>query len=336
MSFLIKIRPLVKITAAIAVCLSSFAALASVQAPSAWVLEPSLKNGQKQFHLIAEKVSVDIGDGEKREVIGYNGSTIGPVLVVNQGETFSVLITNMQRGWTSFGIHGLDAGPTASGLPNAGQKPIKNRETWEYKYTATAEGVYRYGPHFEHRSQEHQGLVGAVLVLSAESKSAQHVVLAVHDFKTRNGFSSTLLNAKKAPEVADISLKAGAAAYMHVLNLSPRPQYLHVPGMNIQRAGIAADTHTAPRSGATFTIKPRAGTWWLNFEDMLSKPLSGVSDPMGMPGMPGMPSSVAAAQTPRLSGLSSKIVVSGSANGQTKARLISSDANYGSPQRKAR
>lgn len=313
-------------------CSVGFAAVAEVHVPSGWVLEGVEKQGRAQFHLVAETIKTDIGDGKKIEVSGYNGSTSGPVLVVKQGQKFSVLVTNNQRAWTSFAVHGLETGSKASGLPGAGQKSIKTGETWEYEYTAVAPGIYRYGPHFEHRGQEQRGLVGAVLVLATDEIDQQHIVLTVHELSGKGGTARTLLNGRNAPEIDHPKLHQSDAAQIHVLNMSPRPQSLQIPGVNILRAGIGGDTHTAPRQGASFSFRPRAGEWWLYFADVSSKPFASAGS---MPGMPGMPSTGASSGEPRLTGLSTKLIVKG--DGSSKrgvARLVSSDKSFGSPKRK--
>lgn len=307
---------------------------ATVHVPSGWVLEPTDNQGKKQFHLVAEDVRADIGDGKEITVWGYNGSSAGPVLVVPEGETFSVLITNQQRAWTSFSIHGLQTSATATGLPDGSTKAIKNGETWEYTFHAARPGIYRYGPHFEHRQQEQRGLVGAVLVLPAAQLNQQHIVLTIHELGGRNAAARTLLNGRVAPKVDDVPLLATQPVALHVLNLSPRSQSLQIPGMAVTRSGVGGDTSTAPRQGARFSFTPRSGDWWLFFADINSKPLSSEH---AMPGMPGMPVAAESLAFPRISGLATKLRVAGQPGGQLgTSRLLSSDANYRQPQRKPR
>lgn len=329
MELLIKPSHFVKTLVIAVVASVSLAATAEVQVPSGWLLKPTTKAGVKEFHLLAGAVAADFGDGRRADVIGYNGSTSGPVLVVNQGERFSVLLTNQQRAWSSFSIHGLESAGQGAGLPSAGQKPIKTGETWEYQYTATAPGIYRYGPHFEHRGQEKRGLVGAVLVVDKAAENDQHVVLTVHDVSGKGSAAMRLLNGRNAPEIDDIELEPSKTTHLHVLNLSPRQQTLQIPGVNILRNGIAGDTHTASRQGASFTVMPRSGEWWLYFADPRTKPFASAS---AMPGMSGQPSSVDT--IPRLGGLTTKVVVRGKASGSGKGRLVSNDPNYGSPKKR--
>jgi FtsP/CotA-like multicopper oxidase with cupredoxin domain len=331
MNLLIELRRTARVVAAVALAGLSLAATAQVQVPSGWVLDAAKIQGRNQFHLVAEPVQADFGDAKEVDVSGYNGSTSGPVLVVNQGETFSVLITNRQRAWTSFAIHGLETDAKGTGLPGAGQKPIKTGETWEYKYLATAPGIYRYGPYIEHRGQEQRGLVGAVLVLAKAEADDQHVVLTVHDVSGQGRKAKTLLNGRNAPKINDIQIAASKPTHLHVLNMSSRPQSLQIPGFTILRAGVAGDTHTAPRQGASFTILPRAGGWWLYFADTSTKPFASAA---AMPGMPGL--SPPAKKAPRLSGLATKLIVKGASVKTEASRLVSSDENFGKPKRQPR
>jgi hypothetical protein len=49
---------------------------------SGWVLDPAQIQGRNQFHLVAEPVQADFGDGKPVDATGNNGSISGPVWVL--------------------------------------------------------------------------------------------------------------------------------------------------------------------------------------------------------------------------------------------------------------
>ena len=58
----------------------SLAGRAPVRTLNGWTLPYRMKNGVKEFHLVAEPIEHEFAPGSKATCWGYNGSTPGPTI----------------------------------------------------------------------------------------------------------------------------------------------------------------------------------------------------------------------------------------------------------------
>lgn len=65
-----------------------------VRTLNGWTLPYTVKNGVKEFHLVAEEVEHEFAPGCKAKCWGYNGTTPGPTLEAVEGERVRILVTN--------------------------------------------------------------------------------------------------------------------------------------------------------------------------------------------------------------------------------------------------
>jgi len=59
-----------------------------------WTLPWRMKNGVKEFHLVAEPVVREIAPGMKAHLWGYNGQSPGPTIEVVEGDRVRLFVTN--------------------------------------------------------------------------------------------------------------------------------------------------------------------------------------------------------------------------------------------------
>ena len=78
----------------------------SVVTLNGWTLPFRMKNGWKEFHLIAEPVVREIAPGMKANLWGYNGQSPGPTIEVVEGDKVRIFVTNKLPEHTSIHWHG--------------------------------------------------------------------------------------------------------------------------------------------------------------------------------------------------------------------------------------
>ena len=77
-----------------------------------WTLPWRMKDGVKEFHLVAEPVVREIAPGMKANLWGYNGQSPGPTIEVVEGDRVRIFVTNKLPEHTSIHWHGIRC-PTA-------------------------------------------------------------------------------------------------------------------------------------------------------------------------------------------------------------------------------
>lgn len=130
------------------------------------------------FNLTAEPAYISAGDGTNLLVWGYGVQGAlpqypGPTLIVNQGDTITVNLTNTLTEPVSVvfqGIEGVTATGGAAGLLTREAGP--GGGTVSYTFTATHPGTYLYHSGSHPELQIEMGLVGALIVRSATANQA--------------------------------------------------------------------------------------------------------------------------------------------------------------------
>ena len=78
-----------------------------VVTPNGSTLPYRMKNGVKEFHLIAEPIEREFGPDMKVKCWGYNGQTPGPTIEAVEGDRIRILVTNKLPEHTSIHWHGI-------------------------------------------------------------------------------------------------------------------------------------------------------------------------------------------------------------------------------------
>ena len=84
-----------------------------VTTPNGSTLPFVLKDGVKEFHLVAEPVKREFAPGMIVNCWGYNGQTPGPTIEAVEGDRVRILVTNKLPEPTSVHWHGVHRCPTA-------------------------------------------------------------------------------------------------------------------------------------------------------------------------------------------------------------------------------
>src|SRR3546814_10782674 len=78
-----------------------------VQTLNGWTLPYRLRDGVKEFHLVAEQVEHEFAPGCVAKCWGYNGSTPGPTIEAVEGDRVRIYVTNRLPEATSVHWHGI-------------------------------------------------------------------------------------------------------------------------------------------------------------------------------------------------------------------------------------
>lgn len=125
-----------------------------------WTLPWRMKNGVKEFHLIAEAVVREIAPGMKANLWGYNGQSPGPTIEVVEGDRVRLFVTNKLPESTSVHWHGQRLPNGMDGVSGLTQPSIPVGKTYVYEFVAKRPGTFMYHPHADEMLQMAMGLMG--------------------------------------------------------------------------------------------------------------------------------------------------------------------------------
>jgi FtsP/CotA-like multicopper oxidase with cupredoxin domain len=126
-----------------------------------WSLPWRMRNGIKEFHLVAEPVVREIAPGMKANLWGYNGQSPGPTLEVVEGDRVRIFVTNRLPEPTSIHWHGQRLPNGMDGVSGLNQPSIKPGQTYVYEFRAQRAGTFMYHPHADETTQMAMGMMGS-------------------------------------------------------------------------------------------------------------------------------------------------------------------------------
>ena len=93
------------------------------------ILAPDATNGNaRHYTLIMDEGQTEFREGSQTATLGYNGSFLGPTLVLKRGEDIRVTLRNQMDDETTVHWHGLIVPSTADGGPHQVVKPGAERD----------------------------------------------------------------------------------------------------------------------------------------------------------------------------------------------------------------
>jgi FtsP/CotA-like multicopper oxidase with cupredoxin domain len=125
-----------------------------------WTLPWRMKDGVKEFHLVAEPVVREIAPGMHANLWGYNGQSPGPTIEVVEGDRVRIFVTNKLPEATSIHWHGQILPAGMDGVAGLSQPPIAPGKTYVYEFVARYAGTFMYHPHADETAQMGMGMMG--------------------------------------------------------------------------------------------------------------------------------------------------------------------------------
>ena len=125
-----------------------------------WTLPFRMKDGVKEFHLVAEPVVREMAPGFVVNMWGYNGQSPGPTIEVVEGDRVRIFVTNRLPEHTTIHWHGQRLPNGMDGVGGLNQKQIPVGKTFVYEFVARRHGTFMYHPHADEMTQMAMGMMG--------------------------------------------------------------------------------------------------------------------------------------------------------------------------------
>ena len=125
-----------------------------------WTLPFRMRDGVKEFHLVAEPVVREFAPGFKANLWGYNGQSPGPTIEVVEGDKLRIFVTNRLPESTTIHWHGQRLPNGMDGVTGLTQPTIPPGKTFVYEFVARRPGTFMYHPHTDEMVQMAMGMMG--------------------------------------------------------------------------------------------------------------------------------------------------------------------------------
>jgi len=231
-----------------------------VRTLNGWTLPYKLKDGVKEFHLVAEEFEHEFAPGCRAKVWGYNGSTPGPTIEAMEGDRVRLLVTNRLPEHTTIHWHGLILPSGMDGIGGLSQPTIKPGETFAYEFTLKQHGTHMYHPHADEMVQMALGMMGMFIIHPRGGEQVRvdrDYCFILHNWALHPGtyrpdpmimqdFDLWTFNSKVFPAIDPIVARTGERVRLRVGNLSMWNHPIHMHGVEYHVTG--SDGGRWPRS----------------------------------------------------------------------------------------
>jgi len=129
-----------------------------------WTLPWRMKDGWKEFHLVAEPVLREMAPGMKARLWGYNGQSPGPTIECVEGDKLRIFVTNRLPEHTTIHWHGVILPNGMDGVGGLTQPQIGVGKTFVYEFEMRKSGTFMYHPHADEMVQMAMGMMGFIVV----------------------------------------------------------------------------------------------------------------------------------------------------------------------------
>jgi len=210
----------------------------------------TLKNGVKEFHLVAEPVDWELAPGMKMTGWGYNGSSPGPMIEAVEGDRVRFLVTNNLPEHTTVHWHGLHLPNGMDGVGGLTQPHIMPGETFAYEFTLRQHGTFMYHPHADETLQLALGMMG-MFVIHPKDRSGEvdrDFALLLHEWAVHPGtyrpdpavmvdFNIFTMSGKVFPAIEPLVVRTGQRVRIRLGNLSMNQHPIHLHGYSFKVTG---------------------------------------------------------------------------------------------------
>ena len=135
-----------------------------VVTPNGSTMPWTMKDGAKEFRIVAEPVKREFAPGMVVDCWGYNGQAPGPTIEVVEGDRVRLYLTNNLPERTSMHWHGALLPNGMDGVAGLVQRHIEPGETYVYEFTLRQHGTLMYHPHSDEMVQMALGMMGFFVV----------------------------------------------------------------------------------------------------------------------------------------------------------------------------
>ena len=222
-----------------------------VRTLNGWTLPYKMKNGVKEFHLVAEEVEHEFAPGSTARCWGYNGTTPGPTIEAVEGDRVRILVTNCLNEHTTVHWHGLLLPSGMDGVGGLNQPHIKPGETFAYEFDLKQSGSHMYHPHADEMVQMAVGMMGMFIIHPKGGDPVpvdRDYCFLLHNWALHPGtyrpdpsimqdFDLWTFNSKVFPAIDPIVARTGERVRVRMANLSMWNHPIHMHGVQYQVTG---------------------------------------------------------------------------------------------------
>lgn len=210
-----------------------------------WTLPYTIKDGVKEFHLVAEEVDHEFAPGSSAKCWGYNGSTPGPTIEAVEGDRVRILVTNLLKEHTTIHWHGLILPSGMDGVGGLNQPAIQPGETFAYEFTLLQHGSHMYHPHADEMVQLAVGMMGMFIIHPKDGEVVpidRDYCFLLHNWALHPGtyrpdpsimvdFDLWTFNSKVFPAIDPLVARTGERVRVRMANLSMWNHPIHLHGV---------------------------------------------------------------------------------------------------------
>jgi FtsP/CotA-like multicopper oxidase with cupredoxin domain len=229
--------------------------------PNGSTLPYKIRNGVKEFHLIAEPVEREFAPGMKVKCWGYNGQTPGPTIEAVEGDRVRILVTNKLPEHTTIHWHGIFLPNGMDGVGGLNQPHIKPGETYVYEFKLKQNGTFMYHPHADEMVQLAVGMMGFFIIHPRKPENPRidrDFAIMLHEWAIHPGtyrpdpavmldFNIFTFNSKVFPAIDHLVVKTNDRVRIRIANLSMDEHPIHIHGHAYRIT--ATDGGKIPRAG---------------------------------------------------------------------------------------
>jgi len=215
-----------------------------VLTPNGATLPWTMKDGVKEFHLVAEPVLREFAPGMSVKCWGYNGSTPGPTIEAVEGDRVRILVENRLPENTSIHWHGILLPNGMDGVSGLNQPPIRPGETFVYEFPLRQNGTQMYHPHADEMLQMAVGMMGLFVIHPRERREPavdRDFAIMLHEWAIHPGtyrpdpavmtdFNIFTFNGRVYPGTDTLVVRTGQRVRVRLGNLSMDSHPIHLHG----------------------------------------------------------------------------------------------------------
>jgi FtsP/CotA-like multicopper oxidase with cupredoxin domain len=216
-----------------------------------WSLPWRMRDGVKEFHLVAEPVVREIAPGMQANLWGYNGQSPGPTIEVVEGDRVRMFVTNRLPEPTSVHWHGQRLPNGMDGIAGLNQPAIDPGKTFVYEFMARRSGTFMYHPHADETTQMAMGMMGFWVTHPKDPNfmavDRDYVFLlnaydidpgsATPKVSTMTDFNLWTFNSRAYPGTSPMVARLGERVRIRVGNLTMTNHPIHLHGHEFEVVG---------------------------------------------------------------------------------------------------
>jgi manganese oxidase len=213
-----------------------------------WTLPWRMKDGWKEFHLVAEPVRRQVAPGMTANLWGYNGQSPGPTIECVEGDKVRIYVTNKLPEHTTIHWHGMRLPNGMDGVGGLTQPQIPVGKTYVYEFQMGRSGTFMYHPHADEMLQMAMGMMGSLVVHPKDPKFMRvdrDFVFLVNAYDIDPGsltprvntmldFNLWSWNSRVFPGIDHLAVRRGDRVRIRMGNLTMTNHPMHLHGYDFE------------------------------------------------------------------------------------------------------